>query len=142
MRDSLETALRTGEPYRLPTQRYNIRVPDGSWAVRYWSAVNIPVHGARGEVRCLLNYSEDVTSEVLGREALERAERRAASILGRVEDAHMVLDHEFRIVSMNPAAELMIGKSRNELLGRTHWEVFPASVEADAGRAYRRVVAE
>ena len=67
---------------------------------------------------------------------------QAGWILERVADAHVTLDREFRITYVNAAAEVVLGKARDTMLGRTHWEVFPASVDTDAGRAYRRVVAE
>lgn len=83
-----------------------------------------------------------LAATVRHREAAGRAGRRAAAVLDRVADAHVTPDRDFRVVAVNPAAERAPGPPRDALLGRTHWEAFPASVDADAGRAYRRVVAE
>ena len=66
------------------------------------------------------------------------------AIIERMGDAHCVLDREFRIQRVNAATERLLGRSRDTLLGRSHWEVFPASALADSpvGNAFRRVVAE
>ncbi|WP_084150717.1 PAS domain-containing sensor histidine kinase [Azohydromonas australica] len=142
LRISLETVLRTRAPHRMPQQRYDLCRSDGTWEERYWAPLNVPVLSAGGEVRFLLHHVQDVTHEVLGHQALTRAEQRAARLLEQVTDAYFVLDREFRFVSLNPAAERLVSKSRQEMLGRTHWDVFPASVELDAGRAYRQVITE
>ncbi len=139
MRASLEEVVRTGRPQHLPVIRYDLRRPDGGWEVRYWRPANIPVPGPDGAVRYILHHAEDVTAEVVGREALARAERRAARILDRMADAHLVLDRDFRVVAVNPAAERLVGAPRDALLGRTHWELFPASAGTEVERHYRRV---
>ncbi len=142
LRASLEAAVRAGRPQRMARQRYDLQRPDGAWEARYWDALNTPVRGADGAVRAVLHQTEDVTERVRSEHAAALSEVRAARILERIADAHVTLDGEFRIVYVNAAAERALGKARGEMLGRTHWEVFPASVDNDAGRAYRRVVAE
>ncbi|WP_274379547.1 PAS domain-containing protein [Deinococcus kurensis] len=39
---------------------------------------------------------------------------------------------------VNAAAERLLGRSRAELIGRLHWDAFPASLGAPVGRALRR----
>ncbi|OWW20084.1 hypothetical protein AYR66_11860 [Noviherbaspirillum denitrificans] len=75
-------------------------------------------------------------------ETASRAERRAESILEHMGDAHCVLDRDFRIVGVNAAAERLLSTRRTMLLKRSHWDAFPASVDAPIGHALRRVVAE
>ena len=142
LRASLEAVLRTGAPHRMPVQRYDVRRPDGTWDERYWAPHNVPVRDPAGDVRYILHHVEDVTAAVLGREALARSERRAAAVLDRITDAYIVLDRDFRFVEVNPAAERALQKTRAELLGQSHWEVFPASHDIDAGRNYRRAARE
>ncbi|QXG74252.1 SpoIIE family protein phosphatase [Modestobacter sp. L9-4] len=52
------------------------------------------------------------------------------------------LDTEWTIRFLNAAAELQLGMPREELLGRSYWDVFPANVDNDFGRAYRAAVAQ
>lgn len=142
LRASLTAAVQTGAPQRMARQRYDLARSDGAWEARYWDTVNIPVPGPDGAVRCVLHQTADVTAQVHEEATAARAERRAERILERMGDAHCVLDREFRIESVNAAAERVLGVPRAALVGRSHWEVFPASVDAPVGRAYRRVVAE
>lgn len=75
-------------------------------------------------------------------QAPARADRRAERLIERMGDAHCVLDRDFCIRSVNAATERLLGVPRAALVGRSHWDVFPASVDAPVGRAFRRVVAE
>jgi PAS domain S-box-containing protein len=142
LRGSLEAAVRTGALQHMPRQRYDLERPDGAWEERYWDAVNTPIPGSDGAVRYVLHQTEDVTARVLGEEALARAEHGARALLARIADAYIVLDRDFRFVDVNPAAERSMRKTREELLGRSHWEAFPASHDVDAGRNYRRAAQE
>jgi PAS domain S-box-containing protein len=74
--------------------------------------------------------------------AAERAERRAARLLGQMSEAHVAFDHDFRIVAVNPAAERALGLPADALLGRTAWEAFPATLGTEIERQYRRVQGE
>lgn len=75
-----------------------------------------------------------------GRTAADEVTAQAAAVLERMGDAHCLLDGAFVIRSVNAAAERLLGMSRNHLIGRSHWEAFPASVDAPIGQALRRVV--
>lgn len=80
-------------------------------------------------------------AETARREAeVERA--RAAGILETMADAHFVLDAGFRFTSVNAASERNLGRTREQLLGRTMWEVFPATVGSVFEHSYRRVATE
>ena len=86
---------------------------------------------------------EEQTAEAEEARRVAVAEQaRLAAVLDSMADAHATLDHDFRFVVVNAAAEQKTGKRREELIGRTHWEVFPASVHMEAWRAYHRVVNE
>ena len=51
------------------------------------------------------------------------------------------LDTDWTIRFVNAAAERMVGSVRTELLDRSYWDAFPANVDNEFGRAYRRAVA-
>ena len=52
------------------------------------------------------------------------------------------MDHEFRIIQINREALRIDGRPAAEILGRTHWEVWPPSVGTPMEAAYRSVMAE
>jgi PAS domain S-box-containing protein len=141
LRSSLETVLRTRATHRMDLQRYDLRSADGSWEERYWSPVNVPVLDAAGNVQAIIHQVTDVTETVVGRQALTRAEQCAARVLDRMTDAHCQLDHDLRVVALNPAAEKMSGRTRSEVLGLAYADTFSASFDPASDEAYRRVAA-
>ena len=75
-------------------------------------------------------------------EEAEAERARATGILETMADAHFVLDAAFRFVRANAAMERAVRHTRDQLLGRTVWEVFPGTVGTVFEASYRRVVAE
>ncbi|HWJ23747.1 MAG TPA: PAS domain-containing protein [Gemmatimonadaceae bacterium] len=136
-----------GETVTLEEQLYPLRRrgPDAPPDDVYITISYSPVPDESGGVGGVFITLFDVTSQVAARamrDERDRANRRAAQILDQISDAHITMDADFRILSVNPAAERALGKPRDELLGRTHWEAFPASVGSEAERQYRRVATE
>jgi PAS domain S-box-containing protein len=82
-----------------------------------------------------------LASETAQQEA-ELAYERISQILESMTDAFVSLDRDWRIIYQNAAGERINGKSRSEILGKTHWEVWSASVGTNVERQYRKAVAE
>jgi len=61
LRASLERVLATRAADTMAVQKYDIKGPDGSFQVKYWSPKNIPVLSSAGEVQYILHRVEDVT---------------------------------------------------------------------------------
>jgi PAS domain S-box-containing protein len=146
---SLEAVIRTGVAQRMPTQRFDLQRPDGSWEERYWEPHNVPVPGEDGTVRYIVHRVEDVTSRVcqgLAAEAaweiVENEHARAEVILETMGDAHYTMDRNFRILTANAAMERALGGNRAQWIGRTQWEAFPASVGSISETNLRRVASE
>ena len=72
LRASLERVLDTREPDTMAVQKYDIRGPDGSFQVKYWSPKNLPVLSPSGEVQYILHRVEDVTDLVRASELGEK----------------------------------------------------------------------
>jgi PAS domain S-box-containing protein len=84
-----------------------------------------------------------ITQELEEHARQVEAERaRATGILETMNDAHFVLDSEFRFISVNAASERALAHAREELLGRSIWEMFPASLGSAFESNYRRVAEE
>src|SRR5690606_3278889 len=74
------------------------------------------------------------------RDAAEEAWRRVEAILESVTDAFFALDAAWRFTYLNGRAEALLGRPREELIGRVLWEEFPEVADSSFGRAYRRSV--
>ncbi|MBD2040472.1 PAS domain S-box protein [Microcoleus sp. FACHB-672] len=58
----------------------------------------------------------------------EAAQQQTINILESITDGFISLDREWRYTYVNQAAARMVGKTREELLGKNIWEVFPQAV--------------
>jgi PAS domain S-box-containing protein len=86
---------------------------------------------------------EERTEEAERAQQVAETERaRATGLLESTADAYFALDAEFRIVAVNAAMERSTGLSRDALLGRVFWEMFPATVGTAYERHYRAAAAE
>ena len=95
----------------------------------------------------LLRSSHDDLQVQIGRHTseltqVEAAERRVRTILESITDAFFAIDNQGRFTIVNRRAEEAFGKSRQELLGRNLWELFPASVDRQFYPQYHRAMAE
>jgi two-component system, NtrC family, sensor kinase len=71
-----------------------------------------------------------------------RSKRKLARLLASITDAFFTLDHSWRFTYLNPQVEKALFKTRNELLGRCIWDVFPETVGSVFEQEYRRAIAQ
>src|ERR671933_208325 len=72
----------------------------------------------------------------------EDAYSRINRLLESMTDAFTALDRDWRIIYQNSKAQRINGKPATEVLGKTHWEEWPASVGSQLEHQYRRAMAE
>lgn len=73
---------------------------------------------------------------------LHEQRRHLEGMLGSITDALAFVDSGWRFTFLNDAAVARIGRAREELLGRTGWEVFPDAAGSDAVRQLERAMTE
>ena len=87
LRASLERVLATRVADTMAVQKYDIRGPDGTFQVKYWSPKNIPVLAESGEVLYILHRVEDVTELVqaseVGQELRDRTRQMEREVIAR-----------------------------------------------------------
>jgi PAS domain S-box-containing protein len=100
----------------------------------FWNYSYSPVLAPDGTVAGILNVSLEVTAIVLSRKALEASEKAASEtalqlsrVLGATTDSIVVVDRDWTITYLNPAAEKLYGATA-EIAGRNVWERFPEAV--------------
>ncbi|MBD1906275.1 response regulator [Trichocoleus sp. FACHB-832] len=72
----------------------------------------------------------------------QEATVRERTILGRITDAFMALDLDFRFTYANVAAQRVTQTPLEAMLGKTLWECFPGTVGAQFEFQYRRSLSE
>ncbi|AFZ30629.1 multi-sensor hybrid histidine kinase [Gloeocapsa sp. PCC 7428] len=75
-------------------------------------------------------------------QAAEAAYAQIDQILDRMTDAFVALDRDWRIIYQNTEAERLNRKPRSQIIGKTHWEEWTASVGTNVEYQYRRAMAE
>jgi light-regulated signal transduction histidine kinase (bacteriophytochrome) len=97
LRASLERVLQSRAADVMPVQKYDIRRPEsegGGFEERYWSPLNSPAFGGKGELAYIIHRVEDVTEFVrlktqhsqLGDELRNRADRMESEIFLRSKE--------------------------------------------------------
>ncbi len=76
------------------------------------------------------------------RQALDDEAQQAVDILESITDAFVSLDREWRITYVNQAVARMNNLQPSEMIGKTHWDVWPWSVGTIVEQTYRVVVAD
>lgn len=72
----------------------------------------------------------------------DRAREVVTNILESMTDAFFAIDIEGRLSYVNGEAEQILGRSREELLGKNFWEEYPDTVNTQLGRECDRAIAE
>jgi PAS domain S-box-containing protein len=80
--------------------------------------------------------------EQKARIASETVRNKTSNILKRITDGFFALDCEWRFTYINPAAERILQRKQEELLGKCVWDEFPEAVGSIFSQEYRRAVTE
>ncbi len=110
---SLKRVLENRAPDAMAVQKYDIRRPEsegGGFEERYWSPVNSPVLGTKGEVVYIIHRVEDVTQRKRAEEELHKQTGILKSVLTNIGEGIVVADMEGKFLIWNPAAERLVGQ--------------------------------
>ncbi len=75
------------------------------------------------------------------RDELYGSDRPLRGILDAMREGFAHFDDNFTILEVNEETLRLDGRSREELIGRSHWEAFPRSEHSPVGELYKRVMA-
>ena len=73
---------------------------------------------------------------------MDASNARYTSVLAAMSEGFVVLDEKYRVTEINAEGLRLDGRPENEILGKTHWELFPASVGTSVEAAYRKAMTE
>ncbi|MCW3060631.1 MAG: domain S-box, partial [Capsulimonas sp.] len=121
--------------------------------VRRWvNYGGAPLMNANGLLEYVVLTARDITQQRETELALQQSEQRSrqaqesvTTILESISDAFFGLDRQWRFTYLNPQTEPLLQRKREELLGKSIWEEFPAAVNnlfyEQYGRAMRENIA-
>ena len=138
-----DMARRTAEGIRAvlagETDFFTLQYPCHTPRERLWFQLRVTPLVSDG-VRHAVVAHENVTAEQSARAEAEAERDRAVRILESVTDAFFALDEDWRFRYLNPQAEPLLRRRRDELLGRRIWDEFPEAVGTVFETEYRAVV--
>jgi PAS domain S-box-containing protein len=124
-------ALAEGTEYEIEVRN---RRHDGEY--RWFLTRAVPIRTSSGEIEAWYGTTTDIHDRKV-------AEQTTRDTLEAITDGYILLDHEWRVVEMNRQAEWINGgRPRERVIGRTHWEEWPASMGTAVEANYRRAMAE
>jgi PAS domain S-box-containing protein len=70
----------------------------------------------------------------------QHARERSEAILASINDGFFALDRDWCFTYVNPAAERILAQPAGALLGRSHWDIYPAARDSPLETKYRAVM--
>ena len=87
-------------------------------------------------------YGVDVTGLKEAEQALRTIHERLVTTLESISDGFLSLDLQFRVTFVNERGARAIGQTRETMLGRVIWEIFPEAAGSDFERAFQTAMLE
>ena len=85
---------------------------------------------------------KDVTAVKKAEQQLEIYNRRIFNILDSVTDGFLALDRNYTVTYWNKEAERIVGKTREEAMGRNLWDLYPKAIALKFYSEYERALRE
>ena len=89
----------------------------------------------------VLQLSRDISEHKQAEQALHDSQTRLAAIVDCIADGFFALDRQWRVTHMNDTALGYFQKSREEVLGRSYFEIFPKAIDSIFETELRRAMA-
>src|SRR5688572_150796 len=95
-----------------------------------------------GTICRVVGANQDITELRRATEETREVEQRLTTTVESITDGFCALDADWRYMYVNRAAEEILGRSRETLLGRVVWEVYPELVGTEVDAAFHRALNE
>ena len=136
-----------GKPEQeLAAARRDGRTPDIRWHQRkdgsrlYVEGTMVALKNDDGKLLGCSKVMRDITERKHFEDELRNAHDEAHGILESIADGFVALDRDWRFTYVNAAGERLIRETRDQVLGRSYWEVFAPTLGTIVEQEYRRAV--
>jgi PAS domain S-box-containing protein len=120
-----------------------LTTPEGEAIGAFCAIDSQPRKWSEHELEVLEGLAQAVMTEIalrLKTKELERSSERMASVLENISNAFFHLDKNWCFTYINDQATQLLGREREELLGRNAWEEFPQAVGTKFDIKYRHAI--
>jgi PAS domain S-box-containing protein len=135
IRDAIQAAVKDKRPYQLA---YRIQAAGGEkkWVWEQGEAV----YDEHGNVLALEGFITDVTDQKNTEQALRESEERFRSTLDNMLEGCQILDHDWRYVYLNDAADVHNRRPKQELLGNRYMDMWSGIEDTEVFRKIKDVL--
>jgi len=106
-----------------------------------WSRTTLSLaRRSGGPARHVIVTAEDITARKQAELQLAANAQRTETILASISDGYFTLSRDWIYTDINDRAAQLVGKTRQQLLGRRIWDVFPDAEGSIWHRRYREVM--
>ena len=110
---------------------------------RVWvRTIGEAVRDAAGTIVAVQGAFQDISRRKKSEEESRRLNERLTTVLESLSVGFFILDHEWRFTYINPEAEKMLLRTREDLVGRNIWDEFAPAIGTPFYDHYHRAVAE
>ncbi len=118
--------------------RFRIIHPDGT--LKHIRAHAQSIKDQKDEVVRMVGINYDITEEVEGRIAAEKASLEKNSILERINDGFFSVDRNWIVNYWNSAAESILGMPKEDIINRNLWDVYEDAVSLKFYQEYHQAM--
>ena len=119
---SLNRVLQNKAADTMAIQKYDIRKPDGTFEVRYWSPLNKPVLDALGEVTYIVHSVKDVTQRVNDESEIIRSAAEIKELYDKAPCGYLSVDAGILLCNINQTLLHWLGYTVDEVVGKMKYE--------------------
>ena len=124
-----------------PVKQVQITIArDGRLENAWFSFFHAPVHEAAGAIIGSFCVCSDISSQQLARQSAASTSQRYKNIIDAMSEGVLLMDEDYRVLEINAEALRLSIKEREEVLGKTHWELWPASLGTPVEAVYREAM--
>lgn len=134
--DRWNASIATGEPFEM-----TFPLKGGDGVFRPFLTRVQPVPDATGKVVRWFGVNTEIL-DLIAAETAFRAERdRSRGVLDGMTEGFVLMDPDFRILDINAEGLRLDRRGRQEIVGKTHWEAWAGTEEAEQGKMYKAAMA-
>ena len=108
----------------------------------HFSFFYTPVRNEDGDIEGFFCACNEITAQILAERRLTQSEAHHRGVLENIDEGFSLFDKDFNILEVNRTALRLVGLTREEMIGKNHWELFPGTLDGAVGHLYRQVLDE
>jgi len=132
---AVQNCIRYGIPFD-----EEVQITTTTGCLRWVRVIGHAVKGNNDTIKHLQGAFQDVTPSKMASEQIRQFAERQATIFESITDAFFTVDRNWRFININRRSEELLEKSREELLGRSLWEMFPEALGTEFEHYYRHAM--